>query len=284
MAPRGAADPRWVQLARAFAGAGLDVVHPHFPCVAGLRIEPAQVDRFGAAIDAVAEHPRWADAGPPALSSVSFSGGLALAAAGRRAGGAPLGPALLIGAFADLEGALRGLVERPSPDPYALHLMIANFAEAALGPLPGLPEAMRAAAADNAAGLGDTAAVRLRGLAPEVRARGVALLTEVEARSALVEGLRRRRPDLIEALDPLRLLRPVAGPVVLLHGAADAVVAPEQSRALAARLAALSCEVRLCVSPLISHGDTRPAALAGLPPLLRAFGVFLEAARGPRPG
>lgn len=288
LSPRGGADPRWVQLGRGFAALGFDVVHPHFPCVAGLRIEPAQLDRVEAAIAAVADDPRWAGPAPVGLTAVSFSAGLALAAAARPGLRGRVGPALLIGPYADLEGALRFIVRQPSPDPYALHLLLANFAEAALGPLPGLAPALRAAAGDNGAGLGDTAALHLRRLDPAVRARAEALLADPAARSALIDALRQRRPELLAALDPLRQLAAAAGdlrgPAVLLHGADDPVIPADQSRALAAHLRAAGCPTELLVSPLLGHGEPRASALLAVRPLLRTLGVFLTAASGERGG
>jgi membrane-associated phospholipid phosphatase len=98
---------------QAFAAVGFTVLSPRFPCVAALRMEPAQVHRFGAAIDAAATDPALGAGGAVGLLSVSFSGGLALAAAGARPG--RVRAALVIGPGLVVNGLFKSLWGRPRP-------------------------------------------------------------------------------------------------------------------------------------------------------------------------
>lgn len=279
MSPHGEADPRWVQLARAFAAVGFTVVSPRFPCVAALRMEPTQVDLFGAAMDAVAGDPRFGAGGAVGLVSVSFSAGLALAAAGERPG--RVRAALAIGPYASLPEALDALVVRAAPDPYALHIVLANFAERVEGPLPGISEAFWSAARDNCAGRGDTARAHLGRLDPRVRGAGLRWLDDAAARAAFVERLRAQHAPLLAGLDPLPRASWGAGPVVVVHGAADPVIPASQSVVLAERLRAAGRPVRLLVTPLLSHGDAG-ASMGTLvragPAAAAAFGAFCAGA------
>jgi pimeloyl-ACP methyl ester carboxylesterase len=281
MSPKGEADPRWVQLARAFAAVGFTVLSPRFPCVAALRMEPAQVHRFGAAIDAAATDPALGAGGAVGLLSVSFSGGLALAAAGARPG--RVRAALVIGPYASLPDALANVVVEPGPDPYALHIVLANFVDRVAGPQPGLADALWAAAVDNSAGRGDTARARIEALDPGPRRLGLRLLEDRVARAGFVAALRAEHGPLLAGLDPLPRALDGQGLVVVLHGVDDPVIPAAQGELLAARLRAAGRPVRLLVTPLLSHGDA-----AGLGPrqarevarAAAALGAFCGAAAG----
>ena len=79
---------------------------------------------------------------------------------------------------------------------------------------------------------------------------------------------------------PIHFVRPAAPPILLLYGAADKVVAPRNSEALADALRSAGSPVTIKVYPNVSHGDT-VAAFSKLkshrPPVIEDIDAFVIA-------
>jgi pimeloyl-ACP methyl ester carboxylesterase len=286
MSPRAETDVRWTRALSALGAAGFTVVSPHFRSIAALHIGPEQIDEI--ALAAVAIDADVAERRGVSLFAVSFSAGLSAAAAARPVARGVVRAVCAIGGWARLRSLLPTVLGDSLPDPYARFVILENFIEAALGrPLPRVREALRGAAVanfhevpfdlDGAVRQAVEASEVDRALAVEI----VALARGLGDTERFTRQLCANEPGLFPAIEPLGQLDGLEASVTLVHGESDPVIPPEQSRALATRLEDHAATVRLCVTPLIGHGDTRlplRALVGNGPRLLGAFGGFFRAA------
>ncbi|MGE5242651.1 MAG: hypothetical protein ACM3SQ_00300, partial [Betaproteobacteria bacterium] len=275
--PAGINEPRLVGLARELAASDLAVVTPDIPELTRFQITPAITD-------AIEESALWL-AGPSGLSGnrriallgISFSGGLAIVAAGRPALAPHVAYTFAYGGYDDLPRVLRYLCtgEEPSlqpgappialpPHDYGVAVILLNVADRIVpadqaGPLrEGVRRYLLASALDSvnpAEAAPEFAA--LRELAAQMPEPSATLMRYVNARD--VAHLGRRLLPLIDefgraaALSPSKSPKPVA-PVFLLHGSDDNVIPPEESEFLAHDLAG-HAPVRLLLSDAVSHAQ-----------------------------
>lgn len=285
MSPLAEQDPRWIHALRAFAAAGYLVLSPRFERIAQLRIEADQIDQIAATIATIGEDPACCPDGHLSLFSVSFSGGLCLAAAGRPAARPHAAAVCSLGAWADLDSLIPQLLSHQLDDDYARLIVLANFAETACGAAPGVTDVLFAAARANfeqhafdlEAALCAPSASSLPEEAPLSRIRAFA---KGEGNPETFQAdLANHAPDLFDRLEPIRQLGGIRAAITLIHGADDPVIPQEQSRSLHAELLAEGQRSRLLITPLISHGDTALGARALLreaPSLLAAFSGFFR--------
>jgi pimeloyl-ACP methyl ester carboxylesterase len=280
MSPLAERDARWVQLCRGACRAGLTVISPRFESVASLRITADQPSLFAATARAICDTPALAPAGRVGLLSVSFSGGLTIAAAASEPLRGRVSGVCAIGGYADLPTCLRSIFAAQDSDPYALLIVMANFLAGASAPIPGAGEALFQAARANFADITIDPRDHFGEIPDTTRALLHDLLADRGLRLATLDRIERDCADTIRALDPIHLLDGLDAPVTLLHGAHDEVIPPGQSRAMATAVRALGLPCDLVVTDILSHGDTAvsPSLLArDGPAVVRAFGSFLQA-------
>jgi dienelactone hydrolase len=268
----GVDEPRLNALSRRLAGAGATVLSVPLPDLRAYRITPAATDIVEDAVVWFAEHGphRWARVG---LIGVSFSGGLAIVAAGRPRLHGKLTAVVSLGGHGDLPRALRYLCtgERGdgqvrAPHDYGLAVMLLG-AIPRLVPAPQVPPLERALTAFlDASSVVAADAARAEALMLESRA--VSSTLEEPARSIMnwvyardVAAAGRRLLPLVEdlggdpSLSPERSPVPSA-PVFLIHGLDDNVIPSSELPLLAAYLARQGApRVRSLLTPLVSHAD-----------------------------
>jgi len=280
--PGGIDEPRLVAFARALAGARLLVVTPEIPELLRFDITPLLTDRIERAALWLADTPALAPTGRVGLMGISFSGGLAIVAAGRPSLEHRLLYVFSFGGHDDLHRVLQyfcGDRETPSSTAesvgdeeegalpihdYGLAVVTLNVAGALVPSeqVPGLREGVRQyLSASYLTRTDPTAAEReflaAREFAQGLREPAASVLNEVNARD--VKRLGRRLGPHIEtylrtdALSPARSSRPAA-PVFLLHGAHDTVIPASETRHLAARLHG-EVPVHLLITGLVSHAS-----------------------------
>jgi pimeloyl-ACP methyl ester carboxylesterase len=299
MSPRAETDVRWTRALSALGAAGFTVISPRFRSIAALRIGPEQIDEIAIAAAELAAADR--EQRGVSLFSVSFSAGLAAAAAARPIARSAVKAVCAIGGWARLGSLLPTVLGDSLPDPYARFVILENFIEASLGrPMPQVREALRAAAEANfherpfdlEAAMGR--ALASLALPGELASEVLALTLGRGDAEDFARRLCDHEPRLFPSIEPLGQLGGLSAAVTLVHGVCDPVIPAEQSRALAARLAETPTppdgrsrpRARLLVTPLIGHGDTRlplRALLREGPALLSTFaGFFRSAAERPR--
>jgi pimeloyl-ACP methyl ester carboxylesterase len=289
----GIREERLVGLARELAAAGLRVLAVAPPDLARYRLTTDSTDELEDAIAWAAGRPDLAPDGRVGIMAFSFSGGLALVAAGRPAVRERVAFALSFGGHADLlrvlrylchgstdpvDESARALVEGgahihiPKPHDYGAVVALLNLADRVVPPAQaaGLEQAitvfLQASSIDRldpakatttfalARQLGEALPEPARTLMGYVNQRDVDKLGQ--ALAPLLAGL-----DLPAGLSPERSPPPTA-PVFLLHGADDSVVPASEMLSLARKLQSTT-RVRAFASQLITHAEAnRGAALA----------------------
>lgn len=265
--PAGIDEPRLVRLAHTLAGAHVTVVTPDIPELSRFEITPAVTDRIEAAARWLAVESGLAPAGRIGLMGVSFSGGLAIVAAGRPSLRDHLLYVFSFGGHDDLRRVLEFFCSGSRtrvPHDYGLAVVALNLADQLVPPAQRatFAAAMRRYLWASYLDVVDKpAAARefdaLRALAQTLPEPSALLLTYVNDRDVSRLGPRLRpfisRYVGVAALSPVRSAPPDA-PVFLLHGRTDTVIPASESESLAARLRGV-VPVHLLVTDLISHAE-----------------------------
>jgi len=250
--------------AEAMASAGIAVLTPEIPDLTEYRVEPATIERIGEAARALADRMGRERVG---VVGISFSGGLALMAAARDAGGGAIGMVLSLGGHHDLLRTARfyvgeqvegpgGTVEDTEPHPYGAGVLIYAYADELFPPEDAerardilrtlLHERWREARAR----VGELSAEG------QVRLRAV-LWSDDEHRDALgrelIEVLEQHREELA-AVSPRGSLAELDVPVYLMHGADDPVVPSTETLWLAEEIPDGALEAAL-VTDVLRHAE-----------------------------
>jgi dienelactone hydrolase len=277
--PAGIDEPRLVLLARRLAETNVTVVTPDIPQLARFEITASVTDRIEEAAAWLAIHSGLARSGQIGLMGVSFSGGLAMVAAGRASLRGHLLYVLSFGGHDDLGRVLDyfctgveddgATAAAAGPHDYGVAIVLLNVA-VHLVP-PEQVEPLRAAVRrflsasyldriDKPQAQREFAA--LRDLARTLPDPSSTLLRYVNDRDVAHLGPRLHPyiPLYVDqaALSPARSPAP-SGPVFLLHGRDDTVIPAAESRHLANRLRD-RVPVRLLVTDLISHAEADESA------------------------
>lgn len=130
-------DPRVAPFAALLARAGFTVVVPDLPSHRTLRAHPDNLRELAAALDALTARPDLAPRGRAGLFGISYAGGMAILAALDPARASRVPYVAVVGAYADLDIALRFLASgrtslrgRPrvvTPDPYGQLVFLRTF-------------------------------------------------------------------------------------------------------------------------------------------------------------
>jgi dienelactone hydrolase len=285
-------DPRVVHFARQLAAAGVAVVTPDIPELSRFAITPAITDAIEGAAAWLASDSRLAPDGRIGLMGVSFSGGLALVAAGRPSLRGQLAYVFSFGGYDDLPRVMRylstGMVDghRRVPHDYAVAVVLLVVSERMV-PGDQLPElrnaVLRFLRASDLERTDEAGAQRefdaLATLAATLPEPARTLLDAVNRHDVTLLG-RRMAPYIGEygrdaALSVARSPKPTA-PTFLLHGAEDTVIPAEESTAIAADLRGRA-SVRLLLTDLISHAEPdRPAHFGDVLRLAAFWGDLLD--------
>lgn len=272
----GVDEPRLATFSRRLAATGATVLSVPLPELRRFRLTPVSTDMIEDAALWMAADRSLAPHGRIDMAAISFSGGLALVAAGRPSLEGKVGRVISVGGHADLPrvmrylctGQLSGGGTRP-PHDYAVavaffaalpHLVPAGQLDTALAGLTAFLDASSYAHMDpqRSAAL-FREAERIAAAAPEP-ARG--LLDLVNRRD--VASLGPRLLPYVEEVSGAAALSPARSPatrapVFLIHGEADNVIPAGETPLLADYLKAQgNREVRELLTPLLSHAEIKP--------------------------
>jgi dienelactone hydrolase len=293
--PAGIDEPRLLTLARRLAEANVTVVTPDIQELSRFEVTPVVTDCIEDAALWLATESGLAPTGRIGLMGISFSGGLAVVAAGRASLRSHLLYVFSFGGHDDLRRVLeyfctgsdpdamaKGL---PAPHDYGVAIVLLTVAEHLVPPeqLESLRNAVRrflwASFLDR---IDKPRAERefaaLRELARSLPEPAATLLRYVNDRDVAHLGPR-LQPSIgfyvdQPALSPARSPTPLA-PVYLLHGRDDNVIPAAESRQLANRLRG-HVPVRLLVTDLISHAEAdQPAHVTDVLRLAHFWGDLL---------
>jgi len=304
--PAGIDEPRLISIARELAASGVAVVTPDIPELSQASISPAITDTIEDAATWLSARTASAPDGHIGLIGISFSGGLAIVAAGRAPLRDRVAYVLSFSGHDDLPRVLRYLctgVEPPHPrefsfelrapeavarppHDYALAVVLLGVADrvvpaAQVEPLrAALKRFLWASHLDRVdKAKADEEFASLRDLARHLPQPSATLMTYVNARDVVHLGAR-LLPYIgayggSPGLSPSKSPKPSA-PIFLLHGADDNVIPAVESEYLADELRG-HAPVRLLVTGLISHAEAdRPARVGDIMNLAAFWGDLLK--------
>ncbi len=274
----GVDEPRLAGFSRRFASAGAVVISVPLPDLREFRVTLNAVDQIEDAALWAAREPGVGRDGRIGLAGVSFSGGLALVAAGRPSLADRLTMAVSFGGYGDLSRVLRFLCTGLLPDgtrgdPHDYGVAVAlleaapsmvppdqleplrrgvlTFLEGSLHDLTDKPraQALFADARAQAGALPEPARTLLAWVNDRnVASLGPAVLPHIEA----IDGADRISPE---------HMRATMAPVFLLHGAEDNVIPAAETPLVADYLRRSgNTRVEALLTPLVSHADLKSGA------------------------
>jgi pimeloyl-ACP methyl ester carboxylesterase len=228
-------EPRLVSFARSLAASGFFVMTPLVPGLADYRVQPESADVIGSAARDFAQQLEVPKVG---IFAISFSGGLALAAAGDPQYAPAIAWVASIGGYYDLAHVLRFFAtgEAVRPDGKIDHLQSHEY-----GPLIVIyDEPQDFFSAHDAPIAHDALKLLLHGdgkgseaLTQKMTPAGQQIMQELyhKRRENLTPALLaeiEKRSDTIAAASPAGHLRFLQAPVLLLHGSDDTVIPPTE--------------------------------------------------------
>jgi dienelactone hydrolase len=288
--PEGIDDPRLVHFARSLAAIGLAAVTPELPGLFDFEVGPDSTDLIEDVTSWVAAHEDLGGNRGVGLIGISFSGGLAVVAAGRASVRDQVAFVLSIGGHGDLPRTLDtlagGILTDAAADTDAFGLAMV-LASAASRVVPGeqvaqlrewartfltaghlaLDDPRRASMFEEADGLLARLPEPAAALAVHARDADSAAL-----RPLLLHHVRELAGD--PALSPERSPPPRA-PVYLLHGIDDPVIPPDESRRLGDHLRP-HARVRVLLTPILTHADLETPGARDVASLVLFLGSVLR--------
>jgi hypothetical protein len=260
-------DPRVPPFAELLARAGFVVVVPNLPSFAALRAHPDNVRDLALAFDAVSARPDLAPRGRAGIFGISYAGSIGLLVALDPARAARVPFLAAVGAYADLDTALRflatgrtfhrGRLRMVVPEPYGQLVFLRTYQE--FLPAPRDSQVLEAMAGRRIRDPG----ARLDDLADSLSAQGRLIYDLFEtAPPESVPGLIERLPPGLRArmaeLSPGRQsFAPLGARLYLVHDRNDGTFPASEAYRLAA-LARGRVPVRMVVLEAIQHVEPEP--------------------------
>lgn len=280
LAATGHKDPRIIQLANAIASAQPDakVLVPYLPPLAECKLADDPVALIEEIIRLVANDHQLCPTGKVDIASACISAGMGLVA-GSRVEGA-IGSVLCIGTHASAFNVLQHCLEREGKDDsrYAINSVLGSFLE----PRGGLNELLIAYTLDDHyqnIGLPAEELGKKKKQFPEETKLYDRLHDDGEYLKQVIAKVEKEQKDTFRAMSPMECLDDIeCENLVLIHAVTDDVVPNSESVVLQQALSKRDdMKIRLCVTPLLNHGDQRAIGLSDIPkifPLINAFAGF----------
>lgn len=276
MSRAGRDDPRVRRASRALSKAGFRVLTPAIADIAALRITFGTADSLAEVLRAIDARPDLTGGRAFGVFSVSYSAAVSLLASARPQIAPMLSAICALGTFSNAVRWARFLVTQPGADSYARLLVYRNLLHHITGPRPAVDAALDVAIDDD---WNKRPKPELAAVLPTLTAEDRALVEQIvfDPVGARVYGepiLERVGPS-FGPLDVEAHATQLHVPTILLHGARDVVIPPDESVALHAALTRVGTPSRLTLTPLIDHGDSA-LSLRTLPDVIHLIASFRE--------
>ena len=252
-------EPRLVGFARSLAASGFFVMTPLVPGIADYRVEAQSADLIGTSAQAFAQQLGVPKVG---ILAISFSGGLALLAAGDQQYAPSIAWVASVGGYYDLDHVLRffatgdaprpdGTVAHLAPHEYGALIVIYDEPQDFFNPhdAPIATRALKLLLSDNGKA-SESATATMTPAGQQVMQDIYHKQRQTFAPAILAEIDKQR--DQLSAASPAGHLGFVHAPVLLLHGSDDSVIPPTELQWLA-RDIPKEYLVTALVSPAIGH-------------------------------
>ncbi|MCB1173587.1 MAG: alpha/beta hydrolase [Leptospiraceae bacterium] len=261
MSIHGRKDVRIANLASALSASGYRVIVPEFDDIAKLQVHRGQPEQIANACRALCYDRQLCRNTNPGVMAPSFSASLVLKASTAPDLANHLAALCLIGGYAEIDSTLEYLLSNPEADEYGRLVVIYNYIEQVLGEQKALREALRQSIIYNASRKDADLDVLNQSIATLDDLMSVQydrIMNDPAWRMELKDQILvspETQKDLA-AINVMPVLDQVHIPVSLIHGRFDNVISADQSILLHKKLQSLGRQSRLCITELISHGDT----------------------------
>jgi len=280
---QGYQDVRIAAVNNAFANMGYRVITPQISTIDALCIHPRAIEEVKQAIISISANPVLnPNKHKPAIFAPSFTAGIAALAVAELPA-QTVSAMCLLGSFCHFESTIQFALGNPNKtDDYGMHVILKNFLPYAIGDKPELEAILQTALADNGLRRKEPQLpALLQQVSKETSDFYGQLKNDAGYRQALIQQAYTKIPDFNSwknRLDLSQHAHKINCKVAIVHGKDDDVIPASESVLLHQLIHAQNPQVRLEVSPLLSHGDPKFGwkVLGEVASLARAFAYFLE--------
>jgi len=280
LAPLGNRDPRFILVNKSLSNLGYTVISPFYEEICNFKISLRNIEDIKDSIEYICSKSEFTRTGKVSVFAPSFSGSLSLIAATDSKISEKINSICTIGAYGNVETVIENLFSKQELDEYGRMILLLNFLPISIGENENLFKALRLAILDNYYKYKDNL---LEPHYEKMDKRDKELFDSLKNdtdfrmkhwNTILKNGGENR--ILLTALSVLHHLDTLKLPILLVHGVKDDVVPANESRLMFDRLKLNGVKSKLCITSLISHGDTgfSVKTLLELPKLVTSFSFF----------
>lgn len=276
MSVHGFTDERLRGTARGLASIGYDVYCPDFKEVRALEITQRTIQNIMKVIQSLGDS-------KVGIMAPSFSAGMAIVAAASPKIQARISAICCIGTYASADEVITSFFSQDELDPYGKRIILYNFIAHSIGNRKNVIKAFKIAAEDDGYKRN-----HLEKHLSKIKPEEVKLFRQIDEQKnvrlaqwkKLQQLVKKKGPlqKLFSSLDVINTIDRISTPIIFIHGDQDTVIPPSQSQLLYERLALRGVRTRICLTPILSHGDSGigikeiPAVFA----LASTFGAFFN--------
>lgn len=280
LAPLGNRDPRFIVVNKSLCKLGYTVVSPFYDEICDYKISLRNIDDIKDSILYISSQKELSPSGKVSIFAPSFSGSLSLIAASDKEIANRIHSLCAIGAFANVDDIIGNLFANQDLDEYGRMILLLNFLPLSIGENKSLFKAIKLAILDNYYKYkNNLLEPHYTKMKKSDRDFFENLKYDSEFRMKhwkliLKKGGKNR--ELLTALSVTNYINSLNLPILLIHGVKDDVVPANESLMLYEKLLARGVECKLCITSLISHGDTGFSfkTLLEVPKLISSFSFF----------
>lgn len=284
LAPLGNRDPRFIIVNRSLNQLGYTVISPFYDEICDYKISLRNIEDIKDSILFISAQKEISPSGKVSIFAPSFSGSLSLIAVSDKQIANRINSICAIGAFANVDDIIGNLFANQNLDEYGRMILLLNFLPLSIGENKSLFKAIKLAILDNYYKYKDNL------LEPHYTKMKKADRVFFEKLKydknfrmkhwefILKKGGKNR--ELLSALSVTNYIDSLNLPILLIHGLKDDVVPANESSLLHEKLIARGVDSKLCITNLISHGDTGFSlkTLFEVPKLITSFSFFFRKA------
>ncbi len=289
LAPLGHRDPRFIIVNKSLCKIGYTVVSPFYEEICNFKISLRNIEDIKDSISYVSKQSEFTKTGKVSLFAPSFSGSLSLIAATDAEINERINAICTIGAFGNVETVIRNLFANQELDAYGRMILLLNFLPISIGENENLFRALTLAILDNYHKSNEaTLGPHYHSMKKEDQLLFDRLKNDTEFRmyhwNQIVQNGGESRV-LLTALSVIEYIDKMKIPTLLVHGIKDDVVPASESLLLYKELRKRKIQSKLCITSLISHGDTGFSlkTLIEFPMIIDAFSFFFANATDHKP-
>ncbi|EMY70471.1 alpha/beta hydrolase family protein [Leptospira vanthielii] len=284
LAPLGNRDPRFIIVNKSLNKLGYTVISPFFDEICDYKISLRNIDDIKDSILFISGQKDLCTSGKVSIFAPSFSGSLSLIAVSDKQIADRMNTICAIGAFANVDDIIGNLFADQNLDEYGRMILLLNFLPLSIGENKSLFKAIKLAILDNYFKYKDNLLEPHFSKMKKVdRDFFENLKYDKDFRMKhwnIILKKSGKDRELLSALSVTNHINSLNLPILLIHGLKDDVVPANESSMLHEELVARGVECKLCITSLISHGDTGFSlkTLLEVPKLITSFSFFFRKA------